>query len=77
MAYRTYTSNQDVTAADIQSMADMSLDDYEEYLRSELIAVDHHDFLRSGPAGYPLAVNKKQLKVLIKYLKELEPKLRD
>lgn len=75
MPYRTFTRNQDVTAVDIQTMAEMSLKDYKEYLKDGLLTVDHHDLLRSEPAGYPLATNKAQFKALMEYLKELEPKI--
>ena len=75
MTYKTFTTKQDVTAVDIQTMAQMTIAEYNEYLRTGLLTVDHHDLLRSEPAGYPLAVNKAQLKALIMYLKELEPRL--
>ena len=75
MTYKTHTTKQDVTAVDIQTMAEMSISEYQQYLREGLLSVDHHDVLRSEPAGYPLAVNKEQLKALRAYLKELEPKL--
>lgn len=75
MPYKTFTRNQDVTAVDIQTMAEMSLKDYKEYLRNGLLTVDHHDLLRSEPAGYPLATNKAQFKALMEYLKELELKI--
>ncbi|WP_019578286.1 hypothetical protein [Curvibacter lanceolatus] len=75
MSYKTFTMKQDVVAVDIQTMGDMSMEDYNEYLRSGLLNVDHHDILRSEPAGYPLAVTKKQFKALMDYLKEIEPKV--
>lgn len=75
MAYKTTTNEQEVTAVDIQTMSDMSLDEYKSYLRHGLITVDHHDVLRSEPAGYPLATNNQQLKALIDYLQEIAPKV--
>lgn len=75
MTYKTFTIKQDVTAVDVPTMAAMSPAEYQEYLRIGLLMVDHHDVLRSEPAGYPIAVNKEQLSALIAYLKELEPKL--
>jgi hypothetical protein len=75
MTYKTFTTKQDVTAVDIPTMGQMALSEYNEYLRTGLLMVDHHDILRSEPAGYPLAANKAQLKALIAYLKELEPRL--
>ena len=56
-------------------MANMSLADYNIYLREGLLSVDHHDVLRSTPAGYPLAVTKQQYKALMAYLTELGPKI--
>jgi len=75
MAYKTFTVNQDVVAVDIQTMAEMSLEDYEKYIRTGLLTIDHHDILRSEPAGYPLAVTKAQFKALLTYLKEIAPKI--
>lgn len=75
MTYKTFTCNQDITAVDIHTMANMSMKDYKEYLRHGLLTVDHHDLLRSEPAGYPLATNKAQFKALMEYLQELEPKI--
>ncbi|MDR3479861.1 MAG: hypothetical protein P4L91_04030 [Burkholderiaceae bacterium] len=72
MPYDTFTVNQDIVAVDIQTMGDMSMEDYNEYLRNGLLTVDHHDILRSVPAGYPIAVTKKQFSALMAYLKEIE-----
>ena len=72
MAYRTYTEEQDVTAVDVATMGEMTTEEYSEYLRTGLLTVDHHDILRSEPAGYPIAVTKAQFKVLLSYLKEIE-----
>lgn len=75
MAYETFKVNQDIVAVDIQTMAEMSMEDYEEYIRTGLITIDHHDILRSEPAGYPLAVTKAQFKALLTYLKEIGPQV--
>lgn len=75
MSYKTFTVKQDVIAVDIQTMEDMSIEDYKIYLRKGLLTVDHHDILRSEPAGYPLAVTKEQFKALMAYLKEIEAKV--
>ena len=75
MPYKTFTCNQDVTAVDIQTMSSMSMKDYKEYLRNGLFSVDHHDLLRSEPAGYPIATNKAQFKALMEYLKEIGPRI--
>jgi len=75
MAFKTFTQKQEVSAVDIQGMAEMSIDDYKEYLRTGLLIVDHHDILRSEPAGYPLAVTKEQFKALMAYLKEIGPRV--
>lgn len=75
MPYKTATWKQDVVAVDAQTMGEMTLDDYKEYLRNDLLHVDHHDQLRSMPAGYPLATSKAQFRALMEYLKELEPKI--
>jgi len=75
MAYETFTQKQDVVAVDIHTMGDMSIEDYKDYLRNGLFTVDHHDILRSEPAGYPVAVTKEQFKALLAYLKEIEPRV--
>ena len=75
MTYKTFTQKQDVTAIDIQTMAEMQIGDYKQYLESGLLTVDHHDILRSEPAGYPIAVTKEQFKALLGYLKSIEHKV--
>ena len=75
MAYATFEKTMKVTSVDIDTMQKMSLDEYEEYLRSGLFYVDHHELLRSIPAGYPLATNKEQMKALLDYLQELAPEV--
>lgn len=67
----------EVTAIDIPTMSDMPIGEYAEYVRSDLVHVDHHDILRSLPAGYPLATNKAQLRALISHLEELGNRMRD
>jgi hypothetical protein len=75
MAYKTLTVKTDVVAVDIPNLAAMPLTEYEEYIRNGLLFVDHHDVLRSEPAGYPLAVTQAQVKALIIYLEEIAPKV--
>ncbi|MBZ0226394.1 MAG: hypothetical protein K8F51_10515 [Comamonas sp.] len=75
MTYKTFTWKQDVTAVDIRTMSEMTAEEYEEYLESGLLTVDHHDVLRSEPAGYPLATTKEQLQALINYLQSIEHKV--
>jgi hypothetical protein len=77
MPHETITFKQSVTSVDISTMENMSMDDYQEYLQFGLLFVDHHDILRSEPADYPLATNKKQLRALINHLSQLEFKLKD
>jgi hypothetical protein len=59
---------------DIQNIRAMSPEDYVAYLQS-IIHVDHHDVLRSLVDGQPLAVTNSQAKLLMAYLKELEPQV--
>jgi len=75
MSYKTISSTQEVVAVDIPTMADMSIDEYNDYLRFGLMSVDHHDILRSEVAGYPLATNREQVNALIDYLYEIAPKV--
>ena len=75
VAYKTFTLRTDVVSVDIQTMAQMSMQDYDEYLRTGLFTIDHHEILRSEPAGYPLAVTQEQVKALIGYLTEIAPKV--
>ena len=62
----------DESAVDIPTMYRMSIGEYQMYVETELLFVDHHDVLRSGPGEYPLAVTREQLRVLIAHLKSLE-----
>jgi len=73
MSYNVITQKQDVSAVDIHAMAKMTIEDYNQYIRENLIYVDHHDNLRSMAAGYPMAVTKAQAQALITYLRELIP----
>jgi len=75
MAYQMFKLKQEVEAVDIHTMAEMTPEEYEQYIRGSLLFVDHHDVLRSVPAQYPLAVTKQQFKALLDYLRELEPKV--
>lgn len=75
MPYEIYTDTQEVTSTDIHNMSNMTDAEYAEYIRNNLISVDHHDVLRSTPAGYPLATSKKQFMALMAYLRELEPRI--
>jgi hypothetical protein len=73
VSYEVPTSKQEVSAVDIHTMGDLSAEDYNRYIRENLIYVDHHDILRSMAAGYPLAVTKAQMQTLMEYLRELAP----
>lgn len=75
MAYTKLKFSIDIEAVDIPSMQEMSVEEYQEYLNGELLFVDHHDILRSGPAEYPLATNKEQLEILISYLQGLRSRV--
>jgi hypothetical protein len=77
MAYQKHKRTVVVEAVDIVTMSGMSLDDYGGYLADGLLEVDHRGVLRSAPAGYPLATNKKQLRILIDHLRAFEPDLPD
>ena len=65
----------EVDAVDIPSMYKMSTEEYKQYIENELLSVDHHDVLRSAIAGYPLAVTREQLQILITYLQSLTSKV--
>lgn len=75
MAYTKLKFSSDIEAVDILSMQEMSVEEYREYLNGELLFVDHHGILRSGPAEYPLATNKEQLEILISYLQGLRSRV--
>ena len=75
MSFEVPCRSQEVRAVDIHTMADMTPQQYREYLEFSLIYVDHHDVLRSMAAGYPLAVTKAQFSALMDYLRELEPRI--
>lgn len=62
----------EIEAVDIPTMYKMSDAEYEQYVKNELLFVDHHDVLRSKIAQYPLAVTKRQLQIPISHLQILE-----
>lgn len=75
MAYNTFTFKTDVVSVDIPTMAAMSLQEYEQYIRDNFI-VDHHEVLREQAAGgYPLAVTREQVQALIRHLQEIAPQV--
>lgn len=76
MTYRTFKVPQDIEAVDVQTMAGMSKNQYREYLDGGLLFIDHHEILRSQPAGYPIATTKAQLAELIAFLNSIESKMR-
>lgn len=65
----------EIDAVDIPTMYKMSDSEYQQYIEDELFFVDHHDVLRSHIAQYPLAVTRKQLRLLILHLQGLESKI--
>jgi len=65
----------EIDAVDIPTMYKMSIDEYRQYIETELFFVDHHDVLRSAIAQYPLAVTHEQLRALITYLQSLDSKV--
>ena len=64
-------------AIDISEMTDMSEEEYTEYLESELLFTDSHWVVRSNFGGFPLAVDRKQLQILIAYLQKHEARYDD
>jgi hypothetical protein len=75
MPYKTITTTTEVHAVDIPTMREMAIEDYDDYLRGGLLQVDHHEVLRSEPAGYPIATTREQVEALIAYLKEIAPSI--
>ncbi|RJR40801.1 MAG: hypothetical protein C4576_19750 [Desulfobacteraceae bacterium] len=77
MPYKTVKYTREVEAVDIGTMESMLGSDYRAYLESSLLWIDHHDVLRSGPAGYPIAVTRAQARSLIEYLNEIKDRLKE
>jgi hypothetical protein len=75
MPYRTLKQNIDIEAVDIPTMSDMQDHDYNEYIESHLLFVDHHGVLRSTQGEYPFACSKSQLQALISYLESVKGKM--
>lgn len=71
MARNKIKTTVEIETVDIHTMRDMSASEYRNYLDGDLLFVDHHEVLRSAPAGYPLAVTSDQLKMLIEHLQGL------
>ena len=76
MPYKLFKHTQEVNSVDIQGMTNMAPEDYREYLEFGLLYIDHHEILRSAPAGYPIACTKAQITALIDYLNEIKGKLK-
>jgi hypothetical protein len=64
-------------AIDIHEMADMSEEEYLDYLQSELLYTDSNWNVRSNFGGFPLTVNRRQLQLLIEYLQKHEARFND
>jgi hypothetical protein len=64
-------------AVDIPEMAAMSEEEYSEYLESELLLIDSNWAVRSNCGGFPLAVDRKQLQIMIEYLQKIESRYDD
>jgi hypothetical protein len=75
MSYKTFKTIQEIEAVDIPTMASMTPEEYSGYIRERLLLLDHHEILRSGVAGYPLATTRAQVTALIEYLVEIKPQL--
>lgn len=74
----TYKGKIEIEATDIPTMSRMSNSEYWAFVKSgELFFIDHHDVVRSTPAEYPLATNRKQLDMLILALTELRDRMPD
>lgn len=58
----------EINVADIPTMTEMSLIEYNNYIEATLIFSDSHGVIRSIQGEYPLACTKAQLAALIKYL---------
>lgn len=65
------TVHEPFEAASIQTLAQMTPDEYNAYLRYHLFYTDHHHILRSNQGGYPIATSPAQIKALIGYLNAL------
>lgn len=58
-------------AFDIPSLELLTEDQYRDYLKFELISLDHHDIIRSEIGGYPIAATSQQARILVTYLQGL------
>jgi len=68
MTLKTIKKNIEIDVADIPTMAEMSLTEYNNYIETNLIFTDSHGVIRATQGEYPLACNKAQLAALIEYL---------
>ena len=65
-------------AIDVIEMAEMSEEEYLDYLQSELLYTDSNWNVRSNfGGGFPLTVNRRQLQLLIEYLQKHEARFND
>ena len=73
---KTFKTNVEIEAVDIETLYELSDDDYRHYIESGgLFLVDHHDVLRSALAGYPLATTREQFDILIEELQKVRSKM--
>lgn len=66
----------EIECFDAPTMYEMSDEEYRAFVRNdELMYVDHHPFLRSFIADYPIATTQEQLDILIEELQRMRSKL--
>lgn len=71
-----FTVDYNDKVADIQTMREMPVDGYSNYIANDLLFLDHHGVLRSDIGQYPLATSPEQVEALVEYLKGIAAKMR-
>lgn len=72
--YQVKTDERD-EAFDITSLEKLTDEQYLDYLKFELLSLDHHDVIRSEIGGHPFAATSSQARILMAYIEELAERM--
>ncbi|NVP00358.1 hypothetical protein HWA77_09075 [Photobacterium damselae subsp. damselae] len=68
-------SKKPLDGMDIPSMSALLDDEYRNLIDGDLVFVDHHEILRIGASGQPLATSIEQLNILIEELNKMKVRM--
>lgn len=62
-------------AFDVPSLEKIMDEQYQYYFAFETLPLDHHDIIRSGIVGYPIAATSRQARIHVQYIQYLAEKM--